>query len=260
MSSPKPRPPLHLPELYLGRLRQLDTAGLHRLLAGDQSQAAVWVRMAASAGIAAAQLRLGRMLLAGEGVERNPEQAFAWFRRAADQGDIDAVNMLGRCHENGWGVPVNPGLAFAHFRQAAAQGHDWALYNLGHCYLDGLGVGRDADQAYLCYRQAARQGHGRAMNLLARCYEEGWGVAPSRRKAGAWYRRSARSGYFRGQYNWACLLHEAGRFDEAAQWLLLAANSTVAVRERVTAILAASAHPAYLTASRALTPHPLPES
>ena len=64
-------------------------------------------RCAAECGLAAAQLRLGRMLLEGSEGERDQRAAFGWFGRAADQGDTEAMNMVGRCHENGWGVSVD---------------------------------------------------------------------------------------------------------------------------------------------------------
>jgi hypothetical protein len=43
--------------------------------------------------------------------------------------------------------------------------------------------------------------------------------------AGYWYQRSAQCGYFRGQYNWATLLQQQQRTDEAAVWFKRAAAS-----------------------------------
>src|ERR1700761_201088 len=90
----------------LARLSRMSYGSLHALLAGDPVEAAAWVRCAAECGVAAGQLRLGRMLLDGSGVEADERAAFGWFTRAAAQGDAEAMNMVGRCHENGWGVPV----------------------------------------------------------------------------------------------------------------------------------------------------------
>ena len=235
---------LRLPDLYLGKLKQMTSHELQQLLAGNPKEAAVWVRMAAVEGIPEAQMRLGRMLLEGHGLDKNAQEAFAWFQLAAASGDDDALNMLGRCYENGWGIDVNPTLAFQHYCRAAQLGNDWAQYNLGHCYLDGHGTRRDPNRAFYWYDKAATQGHGRAMNLLARCYEEGWGIERDLEAAHDWYRKSAESGYFRGQYNWASILADAGRFKEAADWFLQAArNGTQNVRRTVAMLLSRSTHP-----------------
>src|SRR5690348_18210522 len=90
----------------LERLSQMSYGSLHALLGGDPAESAVWVRSAAECGLAAAQLRLGRMLLAGMGMERDEHAAFGWFARAAEQGDAEASNMVGRCYENGWGIQI----------------------------------------------------------------------------------------------------------------------------------------------------------
>ena len=57
-------------------LKQLPHAiAMEMLLTGDPAEAAVWVRSAAEYGVPAAQLRLGRMLLEGNGVERDERAA-----------------------------------------------------------------------------------------------------------------------------------------------------------------------------------------
>lgn len=214
---------------------------LQQLLAGNSKEAAVWVRVAAMHGITEAQIRLGRMLLEGNGLNQNEPEAFGWFQSAAASGDDDAHNMLGRCYENGWGIATNLSLAFEHYRHAAQLGNAWAQYNLGHCHLDGMGTHRDPSQAFYWYNQAASQKNSRAMNLLARCYEEGWGVARNLAVARHWYRQSAEAGYFRGQFNWASILVDAGQLHEAVAWFLQAAqNGTQNVRRAVANVFIAS--------------------
>ncbi len=199
-------------------------AALSMMHAGDLRAAiagadgAAWVEAAAACGIAEAQLRLGRMLLAGEGLARDPARAFAMFCDAAGQGRADGENMLGRCYENGWGVDADFVRAAVWYRRAADQGLDWAQYNLGHLLLDGNGVPRNRDEAFFWYGLAADQGHARAMNLVARCFEEGWGVARDPGSARTWYRRSAQGGYFRGAYNYATILATEGCETAAALW------------------------------------------
>jgi TPR repeat protein len=215
---------------------------LRALFAQDPARAADWVYAAAADGLPQAQLCYGGMLLEGTGIARDPVAALQWFLRAARQGNLDAINMAGRCLDNGWGAAEDPAAAAILFKRAADSGHAWAQYNLAHMYLNNRGVARDWPRAYSYYLRAAAQQHERAMNLLGRCCEEGWGRPRDALAAAAWYRRSAEGGYFRGQYNWASMLLEAGRCDEAALWFERASlNGTSAVRRAVIE-LSARAH------------------
>jgi TPR repeat protein len=197
-------------------LTMMGQDALSAALTGEN--AAQWVAAAAACGIAEARLRLGRMLLEGEGLAKNQASAVRQFQAAAADGSIEAHNMLGRCLENGWGVEAEPVEAARHYRIAAEAGLDWAQYNLGHMLLSGSGVTRDLDAAFFWYGKAAGQGHARAMSLLGRCHENGWGCGRDRRLALLWYRRSARGGYFRGAFNYASLLLEKNCAQSARRW------------------------------------------
>jgi hypothetical protein len=228
----------------LARLARMSPGTLHSLLAGDPDEAADWVRSAAECGLAAAQVRLGRMHLDGTGVPRDAGAAFQWFARAAAQRDPDALNMLGRCHENGWGVPIDFAQAAACYRASADGGHDWGQYNFGNLLFDGRGAPLDREQALRWYLRAASQGHGRAMNLVGRCLEEGWGCRRSPEESFYWYGRSAASSYFRGQFNYAALLAERGSHEDAARWFLAAATGGNAdIRRAIAATLSSATHP-----------------
>jgi uncharacterized protein len=239
-------------EAHLQRLRELAcmSAGqLHALLAGDAVVAASWIASAAECGLPAAQLRLGRLLLEGRGLPRDPAAAYRWFARAA-HGDAEAaeaaeaMNMVGRCHENGWGVPQNFALAASHYRRSAEAGHDWGQYNLGHLLFDGRGVARDRRAALHWYLSAARAGHERAMNLVGRCLEEGWGCAPDVAQAAGWYARSAERGYARAQFNHALLLAQQGHAELAAEWFGKAAlGGSAALRRAIIAAVGGAAEP-----------------
>lgn len=205
-------------------LTMMEPQKLADLLGGDPAGAAPWIAAAARLDIAEAQVRLGRMLLAGEGVEENKPAAFAWFARAADAGNTEAQNMLGRCCEHGWGVPPSAELAAVWYTRAAEAGDAWAQYNLGHLHLDGNGVPRDPDAAFRWYSRAAAQGHPRAMSLVGRCCEEGWGTKSNVAEACDWYRRSAEAGYFRGAFNYASLLAADGFEAEAVHWFARAVS------------------------------------
>lgn len=184
-----------------------------------------WVRSAAALGITSAQVRLGRMLLEGEGVAQNRVQAFTNFCKAAAKGDIEGHNMLGRCYENGWGTSVNHVQASHHYGIAAEAGLDWAQYNLGHMRLSGYGGSQNHQEAFCWYNRSAQQGHVRAMNLVGRCHEQGWGTPCNATAALDWYRRSARGGYFRGAFNYASLLCETGCEWGAVYWFRRALES-----------------------------------
>ena len=211
-------------QLRMARLRCLSYRQLQELLTQDPAQAAVWVRSAAECGLAAAQLRLGRMLLEGTGIHTDAALALRWFERAAAAGDAEAMNMVGRCYENGWGTGPDPMRAAEHYLLSAQRGHDWGEYNFGNMLFDGRGVACDRGRALEWYRRAARRGHGRAMNLLGRCLEEGWGCDADRASAQLWYERSAATGYFRGQFNYAAVLAQHGHAAAAAGWYLKAAS------------------------------------
>ena len=238
------------------QLQRMSYRELQRLLTGDPAEAALWVRSAAEYGMPAAQLRLGRMLLEGNGVERDERAAFTWFERAADGGDAEAMNMAGRCHENGWGVPVDLRKAAECYRSSGEAGHDWGEYNFGNMLFDGHGVPQDRAEALQWYLRAAQRGHGRAMNLAARCLEEGWGCAKSPVEAAEWYRRSAESGYYRAQFNYGVLLAELGEGAAAAEWFSMAlAAGDAAIRQGISGVLAKTRDPA-LTELRAALVHP----
>jgi hypothetical protein len=238
----------------LAQLARMSPGALHALLGGDPHEAADWVRSAAQCGIAAAQVRLGRMLLEGAGTPRDAAAAFDWFARAAAQQDAEALNMVGRCQENGWGVPVDLAQAAASYRASADGGYDWGQYNFGNLLFDGRGVPLDRPQALRWYLRAAAQGHGRAMNLVGRCLEEGWGCRRSPRESFYWYGRSAASGYFRAQFNYAALLAERGALDAAAHWFAAAAaGGNPDIRRAIAATLESAPHPGLRSArTRAL--------
>ncbi len=220
----------------VSRLNSMTAAQLSATLSGDPAKAEPWVRAAAASGITQAQVRLGRMLLAGEGVPKDQAAALRRFEHAAKAGDADAMNMAGRCHENGWGVPADDAQAAGWYRRSADAGHDWGEYNYAHMLFDGRGVVQDQTAAFAWYLKAANRGHARAMNLIGRCLEAGWGVAVDPLAADRWYERSARAGYFRAQYNYALALFSRGQIDEGRTWLRQAfEGGDNAIRQRIAA-------------------------
>ena len=190
--------------------------------------------------MAEAQAVLGQMLLdkgrAGEG--------FAWFNKAAAQGHLMALNMVGRCYDLGWGTRVDKVRAAECFRIAAERGLDWAMYNYGTALALGEGVAEDRPAALGWFEKAAALGNAKAVNHVGSFHEDGWVVARDIVKAAEFYARAAEGGDFRGAFNHARMLLEAGRVDEARDWLRKAAETgTPAFVEKVRAWLAASRWP-----------------
>jgi len=64
----------------------------------------VEIRLAAQAGDATSQYRLGFMYATGEGVAQDDAEAVRWYRQAADQGLADAQYLLGFSYASGRGV------------------------------------------------------------------------------------------------------------------------------------------------------------
>lgn len=104
----------------------------------DGQDPADWLHAAMASGMADAQIRLGRMLLAGEGLPTDHRAAFACFLSAAATGSSEAQNLLGRCHDNGWGTPKNREAAKRCYK-AAAEGGDYRGAHNHACVLAAEG-------------------------------------------------------------------------------------------------------------------------
>ena len=85
---------------------------------------------AAEQGDAAAQVNLGVMYNAGEGVPQNDTVAVRWVRMSAEQGDADAQRLLGNIYSIGSGIPKDYVQAYAWYNIAATQGDGMAKENL----------------------------------------------------------------------------------------------------------------------------------
>lgn len=177
---------------------------------------AALVRAGAEQGVAEAQAVLGQMLLdAGD-----PRAGFAWFNKAAAQGHLMALNMVGRCYDLGWGTPVDKARAAECFRVAAARGLDWGMYNYATALALGAGVAEDKAAALAWFEKAAAMGNAKAINYVGSFHEDGWVVARDMARAADLYRQAAEGGDFRGAFNHARMLLDAGRVAEARTWLV----------------------------------------
>lgn len=211
-----------------------------RLSGAPEDRVAI-IRTAAEAGVADAQAVLGQMLLDGRDMPANPASAFGWFNRAAAQDHLMALNMVGRCYDLGWGVAIDKARAAECYRVAAERGLEWGMYNYATLLTLGEGVAQDRAAALEWFRKAAAMGNAKAMNYIGSFHEDGWVVDRDMTIAADCYAKAAEGGDFRGQFNHARMLADAGDVSQALAWL-------ARVRESATPAFLAKAE-AFLRAS-----------
>ena len=114
-------------------------------------------------GNARAQLSLGWMLEAGEGVPKDEVEAAKWYRKAADKGLAHAQYNLGVMHSEGRGVAKDDKQAVNWYRKAADRGETLAQIAMGQAYENGIGVQDNDQTAYFWYLIAATQGNKNAI-------------------------------------------------------------------------------------------------
>lgn len=205
--------------LTIEAILAMDADEIARRMAAPPEERAAFVRIAAEGGVAEAQAVYGQMLLDGVGMAANHRAAVLWFDKAARQDHAMAINMMGRCYDLGWGVPVDKVRAAEWFKAAADRGLDWGLYNYATALTLGDGIAEDKPAALALFRRAAAMGNAKAMNYVGSFHEDGWVVERNLTEAARCYAIAAESGDFRGQFNHARMLADAGRVDEALVWL-----------------------------------------
>ena len=205
----------------------------------DYILAAKWFRKAADRKHAAAQFQLGKLYLAGLGVEKNPAEAEKCFqraafglRRSAQKGNAREQFLLGECCMNGWGLEKDEKKAVEWYTKAANAKYTPAQCTLGDCYLNGRGVEKDEKKAVEWYRKAERKDSS-AMIALGECCMNGRGVKKDEKRGLMYYRMAARKGDVRAKYalgrfyevgigveqdkaeavEWYCKAAEQGLFD-----------------------------------------------
>lgn len=222
-----------MPVKFEDILRWTSQEASERLSSSDEEIAEI-MKVAADGGLADAQALYGQMLLDGKGVARNPAEALRRFSDAAHAGHVMAMNMVGRCCEHGWGTRVDAALAAKWYEVAAERGLDWGMYNLATLHCLGRGVALDHQKAHDLFARAAGLGHVKSLNMLGGFHEDGWVVAQDMKAAAALYHRAAEGGDFRGMFNHARMLIDAGDIDGATAWLnKLPACATADFMEKV---------------------------
>ena len=157
----------------------------------DLQQAAYWFQKSAEQGQVDAELELGEMYLAGNGVSKDSLQASIWLRKAAEQGNAEAEYQL-------WIIAIGNKRyalflindeelaempdAFEHLRKAADGGYTLAQADIGEV-LCNFGYLQEAEDSMVCkdvipyIESAARTGNVRAQVALGDVYsgeEQSW--------------------------------------------------------------------------------------
>lgn len=161
----------------------------------DEKEAVVWFRKGAEKGSPKAMLNLGKMLLAGKGVdgvdsEERTKEGLEWLRKAADTGLPEAQVAYG------------------------------SLFYLGE-----HGVSKDDAKALAFLKPAADQGSPEAQNMLGIMVEAGQGLPQDEAAAKEWFRKAAMAGNAKGQSNLGRLLgplnEDRSTRVEAIAWLIV---------------------------------------
>lgn len=162
-------------------------AGLDAWQAGDMIGALKHYHVAAEAGIAPAQAKLGYIY----DQSNDDEKAVQWYRQAADQQDPDGEFGLGEMYSKGEGVEQDYEIAVEMYMRAAVGGHAQARRVLANAYEHGaLGRKASADEALRWLTLAANSGDIRAMQRMASLYTDGGlGVKPDPAQAKQWQAR-----------------------------------------------------------------------
>jgi TPR repeat protein len=163
-------------------------AGLEAWQAGDMVGAMNHYQVAAEAGLAPAQAKLGYIY----DQSNDDEKAVRWYREASLQRDPDGEYGLGEMYAKGEGVEQDFDMAIEMYMRAAVGGHAQARRVLANAYeLGTLGRDVDAAESLRWLTLAANSGDVSAMNRMASIYRDGGlGVAPDPVLAEQWQARA----------------------------------------------------------------------
>ncbi len=127
--------------------------------APDFAKAAHLYREAADKGHAEAAFKLGLLLKAGKGVEKNPAEAFRFFSMAvnseASKIKPEWLYECALCHIKGFGTAKNPSAGIWAMQEAAEAGNASAQYEMAIAYDCGIVVTKDEDKKWNWMRRAA---------------------------------------------------------------------------------------------------------
>lgn len=140
---------------------------------------------AANGGITVAKYKLGKMLLNGDGVEKDIPKAIEWLKQAAVEENEFAEYALGRLFLKGEEVEKDIFAAEEYLLKSASRGNKYATYLLGKEYLSGENFGKNIQKSVEYLKLAAEKGFESAEYVLGKLYlrgEEVWKDAANAEK------------------------------------------------------------------------------
>lgn len=152
-------------------------------------------------GLIEADIILGNLYFEGIEVEKDLPKAAGYLEKGADGGNAICQLRLGCLLMTGQGgIASNQPKAMELFEKAAAQGDVNAIFNIGNAYLNGLcGVEKDQRKAHDWYMKAAELGDALAQYNIGVDYERGEVCEKSPTISAQWLEKSAKSGFAKVQ-------------------------------------------------------------
>ena len=130
---------------------------------------------------------LGRRLIQGQGLVKDPLAGAGWLLRAAEAGSAQSAFNIAVMYERGFVVERDSTKAAQWYRKAADAGLAAAKHNLALLLRDGKGVARDGKAAVDLLMSAARQGMSASMFILGDIFERGDAAPRDPTAALAWF-------------------------------------------------------------------------
>ena len=155
---------------------------------------------AANGGITVAKYKLGKMLLNGDGVEKDIPKAIEWLKQAAVEENEFAEYALGRLFLKGEEVEKDIFAAEEYLLKSASRGNKYAAYLLGKEYLSGENFGKDAMKAVEYLELAAEKDFEPAEYILGKAYLRGENFPKDVQKAIDYLKRAAEKGLDFAEY------------------------------------------------------------
>ncbi len=129
---------------------------------------------------------------------RRAADAAKWFRKSMEGGDLSSTYYYGKLLMEGNGVDRNTADGFNYMLRAAREGFPMAQYQIGECYLSGNGATKNPETAYGWISKAAAAGLAKAQFDLGMAYAMGTEAFPADyHLALIWLTKSADNGYAR---------------------------------------------------------------
>lgn len=172
---------------------------------------------------------LGRLYVAGIGVEQDQNKALHYYQKADQLGSKYGTDGIGNVCESFRKYDH----AVKFYKKASKLGNCNSMFHLAILYFDGKGTPQNFKKAFSWCLKAATLGHLKAMNYVGYMYQNGRGVTANFSKAMKWYQKSAKLGYPKAMTNLAIMYYLIGSYKDTATWLHKAAeyNNVIAMEK-----------------------------